>query len=145
MAAATKNRNTAQRAGRRRGYPLAATVHALAGTIAVMNATGFAEPGTTATGLVALGAFSAEHDNRNGAAGALIAEVERGIFHFDNSEGADEITASDIGKVCYLVDDQTVALTDGTATRSPVGFIDEVDDAGVWVSIDPLQLAALTA
>jgi len=35
-----------------------------------------------------------------------------------------------------VVDDQTVAKTDGTATRSPAGFVDMVDDLGVWVRFD---------
>jgi hypothetical protein len=40
---------------------------------------------------------------------------------------------ADVGKQCYLVDDQTVAKTDGTNTRSPAGFVRDVDADGVWV------------
>ncbi|MFB0515162.1 MAG: hypothetical protein ACETWG_00985, partial [Candidatus Neomarinimicrobiota bacterium] len=35
----------------------------------------------------------------------------------------------------YIVDDQTVAKTDGTGTRSPAGFIEDVDSNGVWVLV----------
>jgi hypothetical protein len=143
VTAATKNRNTPSRAGLVRGYLIAATVHAFAGAIAVLNASGFAEPATTATGKIALGRFNREFDNTNGADGAATIEVERGCFRFENSAAADEITLTDIGQLCYLVDDQTVALTDGTGTRSVAGIIDDVDDNGVWVTIDPTSGAAL--
>ena len=143
MAALTKNRNTPARAGMRRGYLIAASVHALTGGLAVLSATGFAQPGTTATNVVALGVFAEEFDNSAGANGAATVEVERGIFRFDNSAGADEIAITDVGKKCFIVDDQTVALTDGTATRSVAGIIDHVDDDGVWVLVDPTSGAAI--
>ncbi len=137
MSAATKNRNTPQRAGLTRGALVAAAAHCFAGTIAVQNASGYVEPGSTAVGLVALGVFRAEYDNTSGVDGAITAEFERGVFRFANSADTDEITAADIGKTCYLVDDQTVAKTDGTSTRSIAGIVDEVDDLGVWVLVDP--------
>ena len=37
-------------------------------------------------------------------------------------------------RTVYIVDDNTVALTDGTSTRSRAGIIEGVDtDGGVWV------------
>ncbi|MFZ5653173.1 MAG: hypothetical protein ACOY42_02050 [Pseudomonadota bacterium] len=143
MTAATQNRNTRQRAGLARGYPIAAGVHAYAGAIAVLNASGYCAPATTATGLVPLGRFAEEYDNTGGANGAATIEVERGIFQYANSASADEITAADIGKKCYLVDDQTVAKTNGTNTRSIAGIVDGVDALGVWVLIDPTSGALL--
>ena len=137
MTAATQNRNTPNRLGCRRALAVAASTMCYAGTIAVMNASGFAEPASTATGLVALGVFTSQVDNAAGANGDQVAEFERGYFRFANSAAADEITATDIGSLCYLVDDQTVALTDGTSTRSIAGIVDDVDELGVWVLIDP--------
>jgi len=137
MVAANKNRNTPQRAGGARGHGVKAGVLCHAGTIAVMGADGFAKPGTTATGLVALGRFDEQVDNTGGADGEKLAPISRGNFRYANSTSADEITAADVGKVCYIVDDQTVALTSATSSRSPAGLIDGVDDAGVWVNIDP--------
>lgn len=136
MVATTKNRNTPSRAGFRRAAPVAADAVCHAGAIAVANATGYAEPASTATGLIALGVFHALADNTGGADGDLEVEIERGFFHFAN-DGGDPIAATAIGSTCYLVDDQTVAATDGTGTRSPAGIVDEVDDNGVWVLIDP--------
>lgn len=143
MTAATQNRNTPYRAGRLRSLAVAASKNCFAGGIAVMNASGYAEPATTATGLVALGVFSSQVDNSSGANGDQAAEIERGYFRFANSAAADEITVTNIGSLCYLVDDQTVALTNGTASRSVAGIIDDVDDQGVWVLIDPTSGASV--
>lgn len=137
MVAATQNRNTPTRAGHLRGHPAAAGSIGFAGAIAVMNASGYAEPASTATGLIALGVYHEGVDNSAGADGDENAIIERGYFRFANSSGTDEITRAAIGSACYLVDDQTVALTDGTSTRSKAGIVDDVDAAGVWVRIDP--------
>lgn len=136
MVAVTKNRNTPTRAGNRRSAPVAAGALCYAGAIAVGNATGYAEPASTATGLTALGVFHHYQDNVGGADGDQVVEIDRGVFHFAN-DGGDPIDRTMIGTTCYLVDDQTVAATDGTSTRSPAGIVDDVDDNGVWVRIDP--------
>ena len=44
-----------------------------------------------------------------------------------------EITAADIDASAYIVDDETVAKTDGGGTRSIAGTIKQVDAAGVWI------------
>lgn len=137
MAAATQNRNTPSVSGHRRGYPTAASALCLAGTIAVIDAGGLVQPGVTGLNLVAVGIFESLVDNSAGADGEQTAEVLRGFARLENSTDADEITAADIGKACFIVDNQTVAKTDGTGTRSIAGIVDGVDDAGVWVLIDP--------
>lgn len=72
------------------------------------------------------------------AAGTETARLTVGIFWYDNSAGADEITAANLGERCYAVDDETVALTDGGGTRLPAGVITDVDATlGVAVSIIP--------
>jgi hypothetical protein len=53
----------------------------------------------------------------------------------NNSSDADAISTANIGADCYIVDDQTVALTNGTNTRSVAGKIFDVDSAGVWVDM----------
>ena len=52
---------------------------------------------------------------------------------FANSAAADAITLADIGADCYIVDDQTVAKTSATNTRSVAGKVFDVDAEGVWV------------
>ena len=48
---------------------------------------------------------------------------------------ADAIVRADVGADCYIVDDQTVAKTNGSNTRSVAGKIIAVDADGVWVKI----------
>jgi hypothetical protein len=59
--------------------------------------------------------------------------IRRGVLSFANSAAGDLITRADIGKSAYVVDDQTVAKTSGSATRSIAGIIRDVDAQGVWV------------
>jgi len=116
--ALTKDRNTPERPDAKdRAFDVAAATQCFAGGLAVLNA-GVAEPGSTATGLVAVGRFEETVDNTGGAAGDKTVKVSRGVFRFANSAAADEITAAEIGSDCYIVDDETVAKTDGTGTRS---------------------------
>lgn len=137
MVATTKNRNTPSVAGHRRGYPVAAGALCLAGTIAVVEAGGFAKEGATAPGLIAVGIFEHLADNRGRADGEQDVQVLRGFARLENSADADQVTAADIGKRCYIVDNQTVAKTNGAGTRSIAGIVDAVDEVGVWVLVDP--------
>jgi hypothetical protein len=137
MTATTQNRNTPSKLSNTRVYPVATGVKCLAGTIAVLSATGFVQPATVATTLTAVGRFAKEIDNTGGANGAVSATVERGIFRFENSASTDLIALADIGNKCFIVDNQTVAKTNGTSTRSVAGYVDDVDSTGVWVAIDP--------
>ncbi len=107
------------------------TIHQ--GALVVMDA-GLAVPGKTATGLTVLGLATYAVVNA-GADGAEKVTAKRGTFKFVNSGSTDAITAAAIGKDCYIVDDQTVAKTDGTATRSVAGKVIDVDSDGVWVRV----------
>lgn len=134
MAALTAARNTPERIGDTTGVPVKASTVCYQGAIAVLNA-GYAAPGATATGLIAIGRFEATVDNSAGANGAVKATVKRGIFQFGNSASTDAIAQADVGADCYIVDDQTVAKTNGSSTRSRAGKIVDVDGNGVWVQI----------
>lgn len=134
MAALTAARNTPERAGDVVGYPVKASVKAIQGGIAVLNA-GYAAPGTTALNLVAIGRFEETIDNTAGSNGDVSVQVKRGTFKFGNSSAGDLIAQADVGADCYIVDDQTVAKTNGTNTRSVAGKIIAVDADGVWVKI----------
>lgn len=103
------------------------------GALVVMDA-GFAKPAYTAAGLVTLGIAEDSVDNTGGVAGAKRIVVKRGCFQFANLAG-DAITEADIGKDAYVVDDQTVAKTSATNTRSVAGKVVDVDAAGVWIRV----------
>jgi hypothetical protein len=132
MPALTADRATAQRPGDEFSYD-AAAVACFAGGIAMLNAAGNATPGAVATGQICAGMFVENVDNSAGVAAAVKVKVRSGVFRFGNSAAADAITKAHIGDTCYIVDDQTVALTDGTASRSAAGKVVDVDSAGVWV------------
>lgn len=71
--------------------------------------------------------------NNGGADGDVRLDVERGVFHLANSAAGDAISVADIGKHCFLVDDQTVAKTIGAGLRPIAGKVVDVDSLGVWV------------
>ena len=133
--ALTADRNTKRRDGVLYSDPVAAATRLFAGSIVCLDASGNAVPGATATTLTARGVAQEQVDNRDGAAGDRRVESRRGVFPFANSASADEITRADIGNSAYIVDDETVAKTNGTSTRSVAGVIRDVDDSGVWVEI----------
>ncbi len=135
MTALLKDRATKSRAGLRRSFPVAAAATIFAGGMVALDTgnSNLAEAGNTATTLITVGVAVARADNAAGGASDINVEVDAGIHHLANSAGGDEITAADIGSSCYVVDDQTVAKTSATSTRSVAGTIFDVDANGVWV------------
>ncbi|MEM6381657.1 MAG: hypothetical protein AAF739_03215 [Pseudomonadota bacterium] len=133
MAPLTTDRDTKERSRDRRTLPVKAATSIYAGAMVAVGADDFAVPMSTATTLRGVGRAERAVDNSAGADGDLSLDVGAGCYRFENSAGADEITAADIGQPCYGVDDQTVALTDGSSTRSVAGTIFDVDAQGVWV------------
>ncbi|MBH2032398.1 MAG: hypothetical protein I8H73_06055 [Pseudomonadales bacterium] len=131
MPALNRDRNTPQKVAGIIPVPAAANAKVFAGAIVVANATGFAAPGSTATGLTYLGRAEESVDNTGGANGALSVQVRRlSAFKWAN-DGS--ITQAHQGKTAYIVDDQTLAATDGTGTRSAAGRIVGIDADGVWI------------
>lgn len=135
MTALAGDRNTPEKEGKMFEFPVAAATLIYAGALVCLDASGDVVPGATATTLVALGRADERVDNSAGAAGDKTVKARKGVFRFVNL-GADLVTAAEIGDDCYIVDDQTVAKTDGTATRSIAGKVVDVDAQGVWVKID---------
>jgi len=133
MAALTADRNTPTRKSDLIELPAAAAKKFFAGALVALDANGRATPGATTTTLRGLGRCEAAVDNSAGAAGDVTVKIRRGGFRWNNSASGDLITAADIGTDCYIVDDQTVAKTNGTSTRSVAGKIVDVDALGVWV------------
>lgn len=131
--ALSADRNTPFKDGQEIPVPVAAGAKIYGGSIVVANATGYAAPGNTATTLTYLGRAEEQVDNTDGADGDKTIRVGRlKAFKFDNSD-ADPVTQASLGKPCYIVDDHTVAATNGTNTRSAAGVVVGVDSDGVWV------------
>ena len=117
----------------------------------LVAAGGQVQPGSTALGLIAAG-FADPDPNLGGvsdstglADGALNLRVLQGVGALANSGGGDLIAAVNVGQDCYIVDDQTVALTSGGGTRSIAGKIILVDPIdGVYVAVG-LQISGSAA
>lgn len=135
MSALTQERDTTRRDGHLGVAPVAAATKIFGGSLVCMNAAGYATKGATATTLKSLGMAQQTVDNSAGANGDLGVPYRRdGWFRFANSASADAIALADVGASAYVVDDQTVAKTSGTNTRSVAGVIRDVDERGVWIS-----------
>jgi len=131
--ALTQDRNTPMKDNGLVTIPVAAGVRIHAGAIIVANATGFAAPGTTALNLIYEGRAEEAVDNTGGADGAVTVKVRTGKrFKFKNL-AADPVTQASQGKVAYIVDDETVAATNGAGTRSAAGIVTNVDADGIWI------------
>lgn len=145
--ALAKDRSTPRRDGVQFEFPVKAGVKVYGGAIVVLGSDGYAKPGVTGTGLVVLGIAEAPVDNTDGQDGDVTVAVRRGMFRFENSSAGDAIALTEIGQACYLVDDQTVAKTSGTGTRSVAGVVADVTADGVWVdcTLETAVVAALAA
>jgi hypothetical protein len=133
MVALTAGRNTPQLLGTKESHPVKAGVKIFVGALVCLDANGWAVPGSTATTLTVIGRAEETIDNTSGANGDLNVKVARGRFRWANSAAGDLIARTEIGKTVYIVDDQTVAKTNGTNTRSAAGIVRDVDAQGVWV------------
>ncbi len=134
MVALTAARNTPQRQSpRTRTFPVAANAVIQQGGQVQINAAGYAVPATATVANITVGMAKASVNNTGGANGALTVDVDRGVFRFGNSASTDLIGRTEIGATVYVVDDQTVAKTNGGATRPAAGKCYDVDASGVWV------------
>lgn len=133
MAALSAARNTPEKVGSERSFPLPANGKVYQGGMVQISAAGYAVPGSATIANVTIGRAAETVDNAGGANGAVSVKVRRGIFRFANSAAGDLIGRTEIGKTVYVVDDQTVAKTDNAGARPAAGKCFDVDAAGVWV------------
>lgn len=137
--------------------PIAASTKIYTGAMVALATTGANAgnlvQGQAATGLIALGVAEQTYDNSAGAAGALTMVPRQGVYLMNVGSGNDAISATNVGQDCYMIDDNTVGLTNGGGARSRAGVIVAVDSGtppfsqptGVWVLIGITgQLAALS-
>ena len=135
MVALTADRNTPLKSGDLRAGLVGASTTIFKRAIVMRNAAGYLIKGATATGSFGVGIAQTVADNSAGANGALSVNWRPGVAYLANLAG-DPCLVTDIGAKCWIADDQTVAKTNGTGTRSPAGIIEDVDANGVWVRFD---------
>ena len=99
-----------------------------AGALAAQNADGKAVPASDAAGLVVLGRAE------TGANAGFGVVIRKGAYLYNNGEGAEALTGADIGKECFVVDDNTVGKVGGT-NKVKAGTVLDVTENGVAVLI----------
>lgn len=129
----TADRNTEMKDGDLIQVPVATNVVIFGGALVAANAGGYATPGAVATTLTCLGRAEGYVNNTGGANGAKNVMVRRRKMFKWKNYASDLVTQADLGKTCYIYDDETVAKTNGSATRSACGIVLGVDSTGVWV------------
>lgn len=118
------------------------------GALVVLSG-GYGKPGVTGLGLISAGRAAMPNgqpsDSTGLADGILHIRVEQGVFPYTMGSAGDAIAQANVGQPCYVIDDQTVGLTDGGGTRSLAGIVIGLKSATeVYVSLG-LQMADLTA
>ena len=128
-----------ERAGHQFGVPLAAGATVYQGGMVARSAgLGRAAAPAASAGVAAATAIVgiAERTVTNtGADQAVNVPTKSGVFLFKNSAGGDAITEAAIGQPAFVVDDETVALTNTSNLRPRAGTIVDVESDGVWVRI----------
>ncbi|MBR0681918.1 hypothetical protein GXW74_15595 [Roseomonas eburnea] len=124
------DRNTPERGAKDFAFAPAAGQQIFRGALVALDASGELVKGAVATTLKALG--RADNSTEDAGYDGVI-RGRRGCFRWKNSAAGDAITNADYGATVYIVDDETVAKTNGTNTRSAAGICRGVDAQGVWV------------
>ena len=129
--AARANQNFAKRGdhnGARYDYPVAAGVRIFSRAIVAVTASLKAVPAGHTDAEAVIGLANGHADARTTS--GLRVEVEKGCFLVPLPSAG----AADIGKAVYAVDDNTLSL-DPTGNRLKAGFIEAIDEEGVWVRL----------
>lgn len=114
---------------------LAASTHVYQGSLVAVNQSGYLVPASADASLHVVGVAEEEVDNSSGAAGALTCAPRKGVFYLSNSATTDAVSDVDIGRPCYVVDDNTVARTSNGGARPAAGIVAGVDSFGVAVEV----------
>lgn len=139
MTATTNAIVTEMRDGELMPVLLKAGATVLEGTLAIVNADGYAVDSANAAGagLICLGVWDNSAHN-GGLDGDAVAMVRRNKQFLMANSATDPITQDNLGDSVYVADNQTLSKTDGTGTRSIAGRFMGFDtqfDQHVWVEI----------
>jgi hypothetical protein len=138
MTALTEDRNTQRRYVERivaADALIAANTTVWNGSMVCCDATGALRPAADVAGLTFVGIAQLRMVNPSGVAAKVkpAARCAVGVFKLATA-GANAITAADLQKPCFILDDQTVVRQAGTANAIPAGTVDSIDpDGQVWV------------
>lgn len=117
--------------------PVLAATTIYAGAKVALTPAGYLTNASADASLRVVGVWNGSEavDNSAGASGALTCVPTRGAFYFANSGTTDAITDADLGRPCYVVDNNTVARTSAYGARPVAGKVVGVDSLGVLVEV----------
>lgn len=110
--------------------PVAAATTIRHGVMVGINLSGYLVEVSADPTIRVLGRSEAYVDNSAGAAGAKTCKVKRGIFGWTNSATTLALADAHVGRLCYAVDNQTVALRNPLGTYPVAGRVYDVDADG---------------
>lgn len=143
MAALTADKARRQETWKHKSFTLASGTKAFKGARACLNSTGKVVPATATTALLSIGVFDETVDAA--AADKLVSvDLEKEVIleRFVNGTAGDACAATDVGKLCYLLDDQTVSIL--PSGKSLAGRIWDVSAKGVAVQKQENNVLAAT-
>ena len=117
--------------------PVLAAVTIYTGALVALTPAGYLTNASADASQKVVGVYDGSEsvNNSAGASGDLTCVPPRGAFYFANSSSTDAIVDADMGKPCYVVDNNTVARTSGYGARPVAGKVVGVDDYGVLVEV----------
>jgi len=118
-----------------KSYPVKDGAKIFAGGLVAIQTDGHAIPAADAAALKVVGVATHTVDNTAGADGDLWVDVEQGIFLF----AATSITQAMVGKMMYIVDDQTFDDTLGTNGVKAGKLVEYVSTTSGWIRITDEQ------
>jgi hypothetical protein len=137
MTALAADRITRQKAGGghrtgRRGVAAATTIYL--GALIAKNAAGYVVPASDAAAVSVIG-VAEEYVANAGAAGAKSVSYKTGVeIELLNAGGA--ITVANLGKGCYVADDQSVTTRAVSVSKVYAGVVQEFSTTKVWLFVD---------
>lgn len=111
------------------------------GAITATNAAGYHVNASNVAGLVVSGVAEAQVDNTTGVAGDKEIAVITGVFRLLN-DAINPVVQADMGKICFVADNQTVRTAGGACAA---GIVELIEPGFVWVRIDPDVTATYAA
>lgn len=142
--ALSKDFDTKVKADNRYAYagpiPIAASQLLYQGALVGYDSDGRLVECTAANGVHAAGVARKQYDNSSGAAAALECEIEYGVHRLANSGGGNALVQADVGKPCFIYDDNTVGKFSATA-GGVAGIVQEIKGSYVYVDIQPVDWA----
>jgi hypothetical protein len=143
MAALTGPRGTDKRLGEYNKDVVKDAEIIYKGAAVCLDSNGEAVNATATTGLITRGVCRFTVDNTDDG---LSVETDEGFYEFHNKSG-DELSADEVGDVCYWDDNQTVCKT--STSKSVAGVVRSVSADGakvtIWVGVWPVQIGLLAA